>query len=126
MKLLALPREVGAHPETGEIILAGNGRFGPYLKLGDRFQSLKGDDNVLEIGLNRAVVVLAEGAERAAARNAKTAGKILGPHPADGKTISLRAGRFGSYVQHGELRATLPRRSHTSLRAGSGAKVSEA
>jgi DNA topoisomerase I len=109
LKLLALPREVGAHPETGEIIFAGNGRFGPYLKLGDRFQSLKGDDNVLEIGLNRAVVVLAEGAERAAARNAKTAGKILGPHPTDGKTISLRAGRFGSYVQHGDVRATLPR-----------------
>ena len=109
LKLLALPREVGAHPETGEIIFAGNGRFGPYLKLGDRFQSLKGDDNVLEIGLNRAVVVLAEGAERAAARNAKTAGKILGPHPTDGKTISLRAGRFGAYVQHGDVRATLPR-----------------
>jgi DNA topoisomerase-1 len=109
LKLLALPREVGAHPETGEIIYAGNGRFGPYLKLGDRFQSLKGDDNVLEIGLNRAVVVLAEGAERAAARAAKTAGKILGPHPTDGKTITLRAGRFGSYVQHGEVRATLPR-----------------
>jgi len=109
LKLLALPREVGAHPETGEIIFAGNGRFGPYLKLGDRFQSLKGDDNVLEIGLNRAVVVLAEGAERAAARAAKTAGKILGPHPTDGKTITLRAGRFGAYVQHGEVRATLPR-----------------
>ncbi|MSO97911.1 MAG: type I DNA topoisomerase [Rhodospirillaceae bacterium] len=109
LKLLALPREVGAHPETGEMILAGNGRFGPYLKVGARFQSLKGDDNVLEIGLNRAVVVLAEGAIRAAARNAKTAGKILGTHPTDGKTITLRAGRFGAYVQHGEVRATLPR-----------------
>ncbi len=110
LKLLSLPREVGPHPETGEIILAGNGRFGPYLKLGDRFQSLKGDDNVLEIGLNRAVVVLAEGAQRAAARGAKgAAGKILGKHPTDGKAITLRAGRFGAYVQHGELRATLPR-----------------
>lgn len=113
LKLLSLPREVGPHPETGEIIMAGNGRFGPYLKLGDRFQSLKGDDSVLEIGLNRAVVVLAEGAERAAARAGRKggggAGKALGAHPTDGKPVTLRAGRYGSYVQHGELRATLPR-----------------
>ncbi|MBL8645595.1 MAG: type I DNA topoisomerase, partial [Rhodospirillaceae bacterium] len=111
LKLLALPREVGPHPETGEIIMAGNGRFGPYLKLGDRFQSLKGDDNVLDIGLNRAVVVLAEGAARAAARAAKGggAGKTLGAHPSDGKNITLKAGRFGAYVQHGDVRATLPR-----------------
>ncbi len=113
LKMLALPREVGPHPETGEIIMAGNGRFGPYLKLGDRFQSLKGDDNVLEIGLNRAVVVLAEGAERAAARAAKGggAGKVLGAHPDDSKNITLKAGRFGAYVQHGDIRATLPRGS---------------
>ncbi|MDX2143286.1 MAG: type I DNA topoisomerase [Rhodospirillaceae bacterium] len=112
LKLLSLPREVGAHPETGEMIYAGNGRFGPYLKVGSRFQSLKGDDNVLDIGLNRAVVVLAEGAQRAAARAAKgggAAGKILGTHPGDGKTITLRSGRFGTYVQHGQIRATLPR-----------------
>ncbi|MBM3515154.1 MAG: DNA topoisomerase I, partial [Alphaproteobacteria bacterium] len=106
IKILSLPREVGAHPETGEIILAGIGRFGPYLKLGDRYQSLKGDDNVLEIGLNRAVVVLAEGKDR---QRKGPAGKILGKHPDDGKAITLRAGRFGPYVQHGTIRATLPR-----------------
>jgi DNA topoisomerase-1 len=108
LKILSLPREVGAHPETGEMILAGIGRFGPYLKVGDRYQTLKGDDNVLDIGLNRAVVVLAEGKERQGRRGGP-AGKILGKHPDDGKSITLRAGRFGPYVQHGQIRATLPR-----------------
>ena len=64
LKLLALPREIGPEPETGEMILAGIGRFGPYLKVGSRYQSLPKDDDILEIGLNRAVIVLAEGKER--------------------------------------------------------------
>ena len=107
LKILSLPREVGGHPETGEIILAGIGRFGPYLKMGDRYQSLKGDDDVLEIGLNRAVVVLAEGKDRQSRKG--PAGKSLGKHPEDGKSITVKAGRFGPYVQHGMVRATLPR-----------------
>jgi DNA topoisomerase-1 len=108
LKLLSLPREVGAEPTTGEIIYAGIGRFGPYLKVGPRYQSLPKDDDVLEIGLNRAVVVLAEGAERAAKRGAGAA-KNIGNHPEDGRAITLRSGRFGAYVQHGQIRATLPK-----------------
>ncbi len=102
LALLALPREVGKHPEGGELIIAGLGRYGPYLKHDGRFVSLKGDDDVLTIGLNRAVVVLAE-------QKRGGAGKPLGAHPADGRTITLLSGRYGPYVKHGRLNATLPK-----------------
>ena len=108
LKLLSLPREIGIDPDSGEMILAGIGRFGPYLKVGDRYQSLGKDDDVLEIGLNRAVVVIAEGKNRPGRKGAGAA-KALGNHPTDGKAITLRSGRFGPYVQHGQLRATLPK-----------------
>ena len=106
LKLLSLPREVGMHPELGEMILAGIGRFGPYLKVGPTYYSLKEDD-VLEVGLNRAVVVIAEG-KKGPGRGGG-AGKTLGEHPEDSRPVTVRSGRFGPYVQHGQLRATLPR-----------------
>ncbi len=102
LALLSLPRTLGTHPETGEAISAGLGRFGPYLRAGDIYVSLKGDDDVLSIGLNRAIDLLAN------ARPAKTKGKSLGEHPADGKPVLLKAGRYGAYVEHGTVRATLP------------------
>ncbi len=99
--LLSLPRQVGPHPETGEPITAGIGRFGPYIKMGTTYGSLGGDDDVLTIGLNRAVVLLAD---------AKAKGpRQLGAHPADGKPITLHKGRYGPYVAHDKLRASLPR-----------------
>ena len=97
--LLALPRELGKHPESGEMITAGIGRFGPYLKVGARFKSLPKDEDVLTVGINRAVDLLA--AE-------------VGKHPEDGKPITLRKGRFGPYVQHGSTRATLRRGTEPS------------
>jgi len=102
LALLALPRSLGQHPETGQEISAGLGRFGPYLRAGDVYVSLKGDDNVLEIGLNRACDLLAQ------ARPGKAKGKSVGDHPADGKPVVLKAGRYGAYVEHGGVRATLP------------------
>ncbi len=102
LALLALPRSLGPHPETGQEISAGLGRFGPYLRMGDVYVSLKGDDDVLVIGLNRAVDLLAQ------ARPAKAKGKTLGAHPTDNKPVLLMAGRYGPYVEHGKLRATLP------------------
>jgi len=104
-KLLALPREIGPHPETGEMILAGVGRFGPYLKLGTRYKSLGKDDNVLEVGINRAVALLAE----APGRSRGPAGRKLGDHPGDNQPVTIHAGRYGHYVKHGRLNATLPR-----------------
>ena len=102
LALLSLPRTLGEHPETGQTITAGLGRFGPYLRSGDTYASLKGDDDVLSIGLNRAIDLLAD------ARPPRAKGKSLGEHPADGKPVLLKAGRYGAYVEHGTVRATLP------------------
>ncbi|HSO41811.1 MAG TPA: type I DNA topoisomerase [Rhodospirillales bacterium] len=103
VSLLGLPRTVGHHPETGEAITAGIGRFGPYIRMGDLYVSLKGDDDVLAVGLNRAVDLIAKSAKR------RTPGKAIGEHPKDGKPIVLKAGRYGPYLEHNKLRATLPR-----------------
>jgi len=105
LRLLALPREIGKHPETGETITAGVGRFGPYLKHGAAFKSLTADDDVLTIGLNRAVSLLAEPSKgRQAAQPLRT----VGPHPDDGAPIQLFKGRYGPYVSHDGLFATVP------------------
>ena len=100
--LLSLPREVGTHPETGDKITAAIGRFGPYIKLGGTYVSLKGDDDVLTIGLNRAVHLLADAPRKDPPRE-------LGKHPKDKKPVTQREGRWGPYVQHGRLMATLPK-----------------
>ncbi|MCT6813941.1 topoisomerase C-terminal repeat-containing protein, partial [Bombella apis] len=98
--LLSLPREVGPHPETGEMITAGLGRFGPFVKMGSIYGTLSKDDDVLTIGLNRAVDALAK----------KLASiRTLGTHPKDGEVVMVRKGRFGPYVQHGQTIATLPK-----------------
>ena len=69
LTLLSLPRPVGQHPESGDMIVAGVGRFGPYLKVGDRYVKLGQDDDVLSVGLNRAVTIIAAGiARRGAAK----------------------------------------------------------
>ena len=98
--LLSLPREIGLHPETKEKIEAGIGRFGPYVKMGAIFGSLDKDDDVLALGLNRAVDLLAK--KMASVRT-------IGPHPGDKEPITVRKGRFGPYVQHGKTVANLPR-----------------
>ena len=98
--LLALPRLIGLHPETKEKIEAGIGRFGPYVKMGAVFGSLDRDDDMLAIGLNRAVDLLAK--KLASVRT-------IGPHPGDKELVPVRKGRFGPYVQHGKTVANLPR-----------------
>ncbi len=108
LRLLALPREVGAHPESGEMITAGIGRYGPYVKHGKIYKSLPGDDDVLAIGLNRAVALLAEAK---AGRGGPAALRTIGDHPDDGKPITLHDGRYGPYVKHGRTNASL-RKAH--------------
>ncbi|MBT5051332.1 MAG: type I DNA topoisomerase [Rhodospirillaceae bacterium] len=105
LALLALPREIGDHPETGEKILAGIGRFGPYLKLGSAYVSLGADDDVLSIGLNRAIAVIREKPPKKAAEPLRE----LGAHPADGKPVNIFKGRYGPYVKHGKINASLPK-----------------
>jgi DNA topoisomerase I len=107
LKLLALPREIGPHPEDGEIITAAIGRFGPYIKHGKVYRSVPKDEDVLTIGLNRAVSLLAE--PRPTRRGAPTPIKVLGEHPADAAPVNLFNGRYGPYVSHGGINATVPR-----------------
>jgi DNA topoisomerase I len=102
LKLLALPRDIGIHPETRETVVAGIGRYGPYVSMGGTYVSLK-DDDVLSIGFNRAIALLGEARER------KGPSRVLGSHPVDGKPVTLKEGRYGAYVQHGTTRATLPK-----------------
>ncbi len=101
-KLLSLPRSLGTH--EGEEITAGIGRFGPYVKRGSTYKSIPADEDVLTIGLNRAVDLLAQ-AKGAGAQALKT----LGEHPSDGKPVTLHAGRYGPYVKHGRTNASLPK-----------------
>ena len=96
--LLSLPRDIGTHPETGDMIQAGLGRYGPYLKYQGKFTSLKDGDDVLSVGINRAVDLLAEAS--------KKSGRVLGQHP-DGGEVHVKAGRFGPYFEHNKLRAPL-------------------
>ncbi len=100
LALLSLPRVIGTHPETGLPIEAGIGRFGPYVRMGAVYGSLDRDDDVLAIGINRAVDLLAK--KLASVR-------ALGAHPKDGAPVSIRKGRFGPYAQHGQVVANLPR-----------------
>jgi len=106
LRLLALPREIGHHPETRESITAGIGRFGAYIKHGSAFTSLGADDDVLTIGLNRAVTLLAEA--KNGARRGPQLLRELGPHPAGG-AVPLYRGRYGPYVSHDGIIASLPK-----------------
>lgn len=103
--LLSLPREVGLHPETGKSISAGLGRYGPYLRHDGAYVSIPRGDDVLEIGLNRAVALIAD------KKGGRAAGplKELGAHPADGKPVTVHKGRYGPYVKHGRIMASLPK-----------------
>ena len=108
LRLLALPRELGRHPETGDTIIAGIGRFGAYIKHGATFKSLGANDDVLTIGLNRAVVLLAEPASER--RGGPRLLRELGAHPGGG-SVGLYRGRYGPYVSHDDVIASLPRNS---------------
>ena len=108
LKLLSLPRELGSHPADGKPIIAALGRFGPYIKHGDTFRSLKAQDDVLTIGIDRAVALLAE-PRKGGGRRAPTPLRVLGSHPGDGAPVNLFSGRYGPYVSHGGVNATLPR-----------------
>ncbi|MDX6805177.1 type I DNA topoisomerase [Terrihabitans rhizophilus] len=109
VELLALPRDIGLHPETGKMIQAGIGRYGPYISHDGKYANLPTPEEVFEVGINRAVDVLAEKAAGGrGARAGSTPAKTLGDHP-EGGAVTLRAGRFGPYVSHGKINATIPK-----------------
>ena len=110
LRLLSLPRAIGAHPEDGVLVEAGIGRYGPYVKHGSLYANLPEVDEVFEIGMNRAVEVLAaKAASRGAGRGATAAPlKELGEHP-DGGAVQVMNGRYGPYVKWAKINATLPK-----------------
>ncbi len=143
--LLSLPRTVGLHPETGEPIMASIGKYGPYVQHGKTYANIGAGEDVLTIGLNRAVdlIVTKETAgprgRFGRAATAIPAGRALGDHP-DGGAVTVRDGKYGPYVNWGKINATLPKSVvpadlaldeallliNTKLEAGGGAKKAPA
>jgi len=111
LKLLSLPREIGAHPETGNMITASIGRYGPYLAHDGKYARLQSTAEVFETGMNAAVVKLAEAAANGGrpARGSREPLKVLGAHPRTELEIKLMEGRYGAYVTDGTTNATLPK-----------------
>lgn len=111
LKLLSLPRHVGVHPEDGKTISAGLGRYGPFILHDGTYANVSDIEEVFDIGLNRAVALLAE--KRAGGGRGRGAAttplKDLGAHPETGEPIHVMAGRFGPYVKSGKINATLPK-----------------
>ncbi|WP_373504510.1 type I DNA topoisomerase [Aestuariivirga sp.] len=109
LRLLSLPREVGIHPETNKPIVANFGRFGPFILHDGTYANLETPEDVFTVGINRAVDILAEKKAKGFSRPKPGALKDLGPHPDGGGNIQVMAGRYGAYVKHGKVNATLPK-----------------
>ncbi|SFP03267.1 type I DNA topoisomerase [Tranquillimonas alkanivorans] len=107
--LLSLPREIGPHPEDGETVEAGIGRYGPYVKHNKTYANLPEVDDVFTIGMNRAVEELAKKASRGRGRATATPLKELGEHPESGGAVNVMDGRYGPYVKWEKVNATLPK-----------------
>jgi DNA topoisomerase-1 len=101
--LLALPRLVGSHPESGKDILANIGRFGPYVQHGRTYASLTAEDDVLTVELERALELIQKKEKKSQAL------RTLGEHPETGEPIDVMEGRYGPYVKHQKTNASLPK-----------------
>jgi DNA topoisomerase-1 len=110
LALLSLPREVGRHPEDGEPIRAGIGRFGPYVQHGKTYANLDSPEEVFTVGLNRAVTLIAEKIAKGPSKGrfGGDPGRPLGDHPQKGGGVVAKKGRYGPYVSHDGVNATLP------------------
>ena len=109
LRLLRLPRDVGNHPEDGKPILAGIGRYGPFVLHDGTYANLPTADEVFDVGVNRAVDLLAT--KRAGRRGGPESAALaeLGSHPVDGQPIRVLSGRYGPYIKHGATNANVPR-----------------
>ena len=105
--LLSLPREVGLHPESGKMITSAIGRFGPYLAHNGGFASLSNVEDVFSVGVNHAVAIIADAAAKKS--GTKTILKELGDHPSDEGPVNVLDGKYGPYVNHKRINATLPK-----------------
>jgi DNA topoisomerase-1 len=114
LSLLSLPRLLGEHPETGGRVYAGLGRFGPYIlndqgKAGKDYRSLKGEDDVMTVALGRALELLAQPKQGRGRRAEAKPLREVGLHPEDKAPIQLYEGRYGPYVKHDDISASIPR-----------------
>ena len=107
LKLLELPRELGTHGESGQPIVAGLGRFGPYIKHGDDYRSLEATDDLFTVDVERALVLLAA-PKRSARQAAKRVIRTI-EVPEGGAALQVLEGRYGPYVTDGELNASIPK-----------------
>ena len=108
VKLLSLPRDIGPHPEDGAMITAGLGRYGPFVKHDKTYANLESVEDAFDVGINRAVDLIAQ--KRAGGgrgRGGASSGRNLGEHPELGGAVTVRAGRYGPYVNHAKINATL-------------------
>ena len=113
LQLLSLPREVGLHPETQKPIVAGLGRYGPFILHDGMYANLESVEDVFTIGLNRAVTILAEkaagGGKSRFQRGKPTVLKDLGAHPDGGGNIQVLSGRYGPYINYAKINANVPK-----------------
>ncbi len=107
LKLLCLPREVGLHPESGKPITSGLGRYGPFVLHDGVYANIESFEDIFTIGLNRAVSLLAEKAAKGGGKFGTL--KELGEHPSEGGPVNIMNGRYGAYVKHKKINATLPK-----------------
>jgi len=122
-----LPRDLGAHPADGEIIVASNGRFGPYVKHGDEFRSLEDGDDVHAITVERALELLTAPKKSRRRTAIRTVLRTLGAHPQSGADVKLMEGRYGPYVTDGHVNASLPKTADpTSLTLEAAAELLKA
>ncbi len=109
LKLLSLPRVIGQHPDTGKDIEAGLWRYGPAVRHEGTYGKLQNTREIFEIGMNRAVDLLAQSANRkGGGRGSREPLKVLGKTEA-GDEVKLMDGRYGAYVTDGSVNATLPK-----------------
>ena len=109
VKLLSLPRDIGLHPEDGEMITAGLGRYGPFVKHDKTYANLESIEDAFDVGINRAVDLIAQKRAGGGRRGGASSGRSLGEHPEAGGAVTVRAGRYGPYVNHAKINATLPK-----------------
>ena len=107
LQILSLPRTVGAHPESGEVITVQNGRYGPYLKMGTDSRSLETEAQLLTVTLEECLAILAQPKRRRGQGAAKPPLRDMGPDPESGNPMIVKDGRFGPYVTDGEYNASL-------------------
>ncbi len=109
LKLLSLPRTVGDHPQSGEPVVAHNGRYGPYVKCGDETRSLPADVSPLDVALDQALALLAQPKTRGRGAAKREPIKVFDASPVTGNPVQLLDGRYGPYVTDGTTNASLPK-----------------